>query len=113
MVNYNLIRRKKYLANYVTATLNEGSVNKLQKCLKPTVIFATIPRQLTTISCFSASGTKLFKIQPICFPAWFVKLLCMTRGKICRRSSTTAFSEIRFTKKTRRTIYYRYITQKS
>ena len=61
MVNQNL-GAKKYLACNVTVIINEGSVNKLQKCLKPSIIaFATIPRQLTMICCFFASETKLPK----------------------------------------------------
>ena len=98
MINENLIRTK-MIFSCVTATLNEGSVNKLQKCLKPTVTFATIPSQLTTIRCYFASGTKLSKIQLICFPAWFVKLVVMTRSEICCRSSITLLFDIRYTKK--------------
>ena len=52
MVNLYLMsyERKKYLASYVTVTIIEISVNKLQKCLKPfTIIFAAIPSQVTSI----------------------------------------------------------------
>ena len=74
MVDQNLIRAKKYLPNYVSVTINKGSLNKLQKYLKPTNTFATIPIHLTTIRCFFAFGTELPENQPIRFPAWFVKL---------------------------------------
>ena len=84
-----------------------GFCKQALKVLIPTITFATISSKLTAIRCFFASGTKLPNNQLICFPAWFVKLVVMTRGEICCRSSITFLSEIRFTKKARRTFYYR------
>ena len=70
---------KKYLVSYATATINKGSRNKLQKCLKPAITFATIPRQLTRISYFFVCGTILPKNFPFCFTAWFLKFVDKTR----------------------------------
>ena len=40
------------MASYVIATIIEGSVNKLQKCLTPSITFATIPGQNGVALCF-------------------------------------------------------------
>ena len=100
--------RTKKIFSYITTTLNESFVNKLQKCLKPAIYFRHNIQQIYRDSLFFFTfGTKLPNNQLICFPAWFVKLVVMTRGEICCRSSITLLSEIRLTKKARRTFYYR------
>ena len=47
-MNKNL--RVKKIASYVIATIIEGSVNKLQKFVTPTITFVTIPGQITLLS---------------------------------------------------------------
>ena len=67
MVDYNLRMKKYYLASYVIATINEGAVNKSQKCLKPTVAFPTILSQLTMTHCFLHLGQNFLNFNPFVF----------------------------------------------